>query len=129
MWVYSNQPSRDIKTNIQELEEKDVDDKKWGIPTTNEGMERAGQRFAAASAVLKEMNGWMDRKGAEPPECIIFRATEKGMTPEAYYEWYKSLPFLDPQCSEEQHAIEDRAIQKVQPEWRRNPNPKYPKGW
>lgn len=100
----------------------------WHLPENDEQMERAGERFRVCATVLREVNEWHDRKGANPPTCIIVRAQHNNMTVDQYYDWWKSFKFLDPRQQEETHAIEDWAIHQVQPNWKRNPNPKYPKG-
>lgn len=101
----------------------------WKIPDTNEAMERAGERFRVCTTALKEINEWLDREGENPPKCILVRAEEWGMTTDAYYAYWKTFGFLDPRQQEETHAIEDWAIHQVQPNWKRNPNPNYPKNW
>jgi hypothetical protein len=89
---------------------------KW----TPEGLERMEERFRVATVALKDVNDWLDRKGENPPQCIIERAAFHAMYPEEYYTYYKSLDMMD---TREIHAIEDWAIHQVQPEWKRNPNP------
>lgn len=96
---------------------------KWELPSTPEGLERAGERFRAATAALKDLNEWLDRKGENPPQCIIERAAFHIMYPEEYYAYYMSLAWDD---DRERRAITDWAIHQVQPEWKRNPNTNYP---
>lgn len=88
--------------------------------SANETTDPISQRFIAATNVLKDLNGWLERKGAEPPQCVIERAAFHVMYPQEYYAWWKTFGFLDPRQETETHAMEDAAIQKVQPNWQRN---------
>ena len=99
----------------------------WKIPDTPEGLERAGERFRVCTSVLRDIGDWLDRHGTEPPECVLVRASEVTMSPEAYYAYWKSFGFLDPRQRVETDAMQDWAIHLVQPNWKRNPNPNYPK--
>lgn len=105
-----------------------MSEKKWRLPETSEEFDRASERFRVATAALRNLNDWLDRKGFNPPECVMARAAALNMPPEAYYKYYTALHKRDWLDSTEQHAIEDWAIQQVQPEWKRNPTPKYPSG-
>jgi hypothetical protein len=48
------------------------------------------------------------------------------MSPAEYYDHYRAIHKRDWLDDTEQHAIQDWAIQQVQPKWKRNPNKKYP---
>lgn len=99
----------------------------WSIPTTAEELERAGERFRVAAAALHDLNTWLEH-GGEPSMFITERMVIHDMTAEEYREYWRTFKLLDSHKDEEIHAIEDSAIHKVQPNWKRNPNPKYPKG-
>lgn len=101
----------------------------WKIPSTPEEMERAGERFRAATAALKAIESWLDRKGENPPGCVVERAKILEMTPETYYQHYQAGVRRNWLDNTEEQAMEDWAIHQVQPNWKRNPNPNYPKHW
>lgn len=103
-----------------------MDEKKWRLPETPEEFDRASERFRVASAALRDLNGWLDRKGDNPPECVVVRAAALNMSPAEYYDHYRAIHKRDWLDDTEQHAIQDWAIHQVQPEWKRNPNKKYP---
>lgn len=77
------------------------------------------QRFEAATAAIREIGVWLDSQGETASEGILSRASGKGMTSQEYFHWWKSCEFLDPRLDVEQHELEDYAIRKVQPNWRR----------
>lgn len=89
---------------------------------SSQQLARGAERFRAAARVLRDVNEWLARQGADPPLCVIERMEHHQMTVEQYYQWWKSFKFLDPRQQDEMHAIEDSAIHKVQPEWVRRPD-------
>jgi hypothetical protein len=86
-------------------------------------LDRIGQRFRAAASALKDLNDWLEHGGSNPPPCVVERMEIHSMTSEQYYQMWKSFEFLDPRQRAECVAIEDSAIHKVQPDWRRRPDP------
>lgn len=96
----------------------------WGLPTNDDQMARASERFRVAAAVIREIRLWREREGNSPPECVRVRAEQLGMTDAAYHDYWETFVFMDERQRVERQAIEDWAIHRVQPEWKRNPNPK-----